>query len=430
MGYFSEYSTKYSTSYLHYIDTNTISFCLGILLGYGLRVFTTFSLATRKLKGYNCTYKEVEKRTILIPYHQMSRVRASASSASSSPSSNIPKSGYKNPFARFIAGLTSRGDGTEYQEMHFNEMEEKEQDEERNKPETAEAECQVCPEIISKRERRNVCEESSEGFETPREGYIQAMFGGSGESGGACARESVQEQIPAPPTTHTCAICFDDDLCLGNANTTLTECGHAFHLSCLLKSLNAKNLCPMCRTPLEDARNKQLPENMLTPASAEQMIVEEISYFPNTPHAQSISNSSHPRRRLKDTLRVFGFALLRSVAGYIHDENMPSEWYDDDESDDDESEDNEDGNDNEDNEDGNGNDNEDEHGNDNEDEHGNEDNEDDNDDDDNEENELPPIQGQIAGSRPQTRSAALVVLRRLGGGEREVHDLRELIGGR
>ena len=100
---------------------------------------------------------------------------------------------------------------------------------------------------------------------------------------------------------------------------------------------------------------------------------------------------------------------------------MPSEWYDDDESDDDESEDNEDGN---------GNDNEDEHGNDNEDEHGNEDNEDDNDDDDNEENELPPIQGQIEGSRPQTRSAALVVLRRLGGGEREVHDLRELIGGR
>ena len=372
-------------------------------MGYGLRVFTTFSLATRKLKGYNCTYKEVEKRTIPIPYHQMSRARVSASS---STSSNIPKSGYKNPFVRFIAGLTSRGDGTEYQELHFNEMEEKEQDEERNKPETAEVECQVCPEIISKRERRNVCEESSEGCETPREGYIQAMFGGSGESGGACARESVQEQIPAPPTTHTCAICFDDDLCLGNSNTTLTECGHAFHLSCLLKSLNAKNLCPMCRTPLEDARNKQLPENMLTLASAEQMIVEEISYFPNAAHAQSISNSSHPRRRLKDTLRVFGFALLRSVAGYIHDENMPPEWYDDDESDDDESEDND--------EDGNEDDN---------------DNEDDN-EDDNEENELPPIQGQIEGSQPQTSSAALVVLRRLGGGEREVHDLRELIGRR
>jgi hypothetical protein len=151
MGYFSEYSTKYSTSYVHYIDTDTISFCVGILLGYGLRVFTTFSLATRKLKGYNCTYKEVEKRTIPIPYHQMSRARVSASS---STSSNIPKSGYKNPFARFIAGLTSRGDGTEYQELHFNEMEEKEQDEERNKPETAEVECQVCPEIISKREEK------------------------------------------------------------------------------------------------------------------------------------------------------------------------------------------------------------------------------------------------------------------------------------
>jgi cobalamin biosynthesis protein CobT len=185
----------------------------------------------------------------------------------------------------------------------------------------------------------------------------------------------------------------------------------------------------MCRTPLEDARNKQLPENMLTPASAEQMIVEEISYFPNAAHAQSISNSSHQRRRLKDTLRVFGFALLRSVAGYIHDENMPPEWYDDDESDDDESdneedneEDNDDNDDNEDNE-----ENDDDNDNDNEDEHGNEENEDGN---DNEENELPPRQGQIEGSQPQTGSAALVVLRRLGGGEREVHDLRELIGRR
>jgi hypothetical protein len=43
---------------------------------------------------------------------------------------------------------------------------------------------------------------------------------------------------------------------------------------------------------------------------------------------------------------------------------------------------------------------------------------------------LPPRQGQIEGSQPQTGSAALVVLRRLGGGEREVHDLRELIGRR
>jgi TATA-binding protein-associated factor Taf7 len=90
----------------------------------------------------------------------------------------------------------------------------------------------------------------------------------------------------------------------------------------------------MCRWELEDSRpstQSQSP-NILTPVSAEQIITEEISYFPNAAHAQSISLSRHPKRRLKDLLRVFGFTLLRSVAEYVHDENMPAGWYDDGES--------------------------------------------------------------------------------------------------
>jgi hypothetical protein len=39
--------------------------------------------------------------------------------------------------------------------------------------------------------------------------------------------------------------------------------------------------------------------------------------------------SRHPKRRLKELLRVFGFTLLRSVAEYVHDENLPAGWYDD-----------------------------------------------------------------------------------------------------
>lgn len=68
--------------------------------------------------------------------------------------------------------------------------------------------------------------------------------------------------------------------------------------------------------------------------SAEQIIVEEISYFPNAAHAQSITQSRHPKRRLKELLRVFGFTLLRTVAEYVHDENMPIGWYDDGDSED------------------------------------------------------------------------------------------------
>lgn len=85
----------------------------------------------------------------------------------------------------------------------------------------------------------------------------------------------------------------------------------------------------MCRGDLEDARTKQMPANILTPVSAEQIIDEEISYFGVGSHAHSIVLSRHPKRRAKEMLRVFGFTLLRTVAEYVHDENMPPGWFDD-----------------------------------------------------------------------------------------------------
>jgi hypothetical protein len=85
----------------------------------------------------------------------------------------------------------------------------------------------------------------------------------------------------------------------------------------------------MCRAPLEDVREKQMPANILTPVSAEQMVAEEISYFSNAAHVQSITSSRHPKRCFKEALRVFGFTLLRTVAEYVHDANIPDGWYDD-----------------------------------------------------------------------------------------------------
>lgn len=131
--------------------------------------------------------------------------------------------------------------------------------------------------------------------------------------------------------SHTCSVCLEE-LSTTNTNMTKTNCGHVFHLSCLLKSLNTKNKCPMCRSDLEDPRPVPPVSNLLTPASAEQLIVEEISYFPNASHTQSITLSRHPKRRVKEMLRVFGFALLRATAQFVHDENMPEGWYDDSES--------------------------------------------------------------------------------------------------
>ena len=139
---------------------------------------------------------------------------------------------------------------------------------------------------------------------------------------------------------HTCCVCLDS-IYAGNTNITRTSCGHVFHLSCLLKSLKVKNTCPMCRWEIEDKRPNHQAPNVLTPVSAEQIITEEISYFPNAAHAQSIMLSRHPKRRLKELLRVFGFTLLRTVAEYIHEDNMPVGWYDDSETTDESDEDSE-----------------------------------------------------------------------------------------
>ena len=109
----------------------------------------------------------------------------------------------------------------------------------------------------------------------------------------------------------------------------------------------------MCRGDLEDVRTKQMPANILTPVSAEQIIDEEISYFGVGSHAHSIVLSRDPKRRAKEMLRVFGFTLLRTVSEYVHDENMPPGWFDDAESGSESETDDEDNEDNEDNSDDN-----------------------------------------------------------------------------
>lgn len=137
-----------------------------------------------------------------------------------------------------------------------------------------------------------------------------------------------EKKVVTQTESHTCSVCLDS-ICTGDANMTKTPCGHVFHFTCILKSLTTKNLCPMCRAPLEDPRKVSNVSNMLTPDSAERLIVEEITYFPNAAHTQSITLSRHPKRRVKDMLRTFGFALLRGVAEFVHQESMPEEWYDD-----------------------------------------------------------------------------------------------------
>ena len=305
--------------------TITLSFQLSLML-------------YRKLKGIKDSNKDVDKKRTQVQNHQMVKASASTSTSTSmASSSQASKNGHKgpntNPLMRLITRFTGTGNGTEYQELQFNEAEfECRQGGEQvssKKPETAEAGCQVCQEIIQKREKRNRAHGGASGGSGSSDGggddgevnesFTQDIF--------AC--EDASAAAEPSEVKHTCAVCLDEDISLGSGNTTMTECGHVFHLTCLLKSLCQKNLCPMCRAPLEDVRAKQMPANILTPVSAEQMVAEEISYFSNAAHVQSITSSRHPKRCFKEALRVFGFTLLRTVAEYIHDENIPVGWYDD-----------------------------------------------------------------------------------------------------
>jgi hypothetical protein len=316
-------------SIIYYDYKITIPVCVGLLLGCGLSICGGFILGIRKLKLENPSYKEVENRIIDIQSHQIYQKQQQQQQMSSSSNVRVSSSS-SNPFVRIIQGFTGSGNSTGYEELRDVEGEEfgrqSKEVKPRTKPTTVDAGSQVCQEIISKRERRNDLNENGHGNGKDDHSlpFIQNLFHADETS----SASKLCEQDPKLSAQYTCAICLDE-LCLGNTNMTTTGCGHTFHLSCLLKSLNTKNLCPMCRHPLEDMRTKQQPSNVLTPLSAEQIITEEISYFPNAAHAHSMVLSRHPKRRLKELLRVFGFTLLRSVAEYVHDENLPAGWYDD-----------------------------------------------------------------------------------------------------
>jgi len=292
-------------------------------VGLGLSICIGFIIVIGKLKLKNYSIKNAENGIQAIQSHQLFEKETMSMSSSSSSTSRRT-----NPLMRIIQGFTGAGNATQCDQSQDMEGEEfgrqgihaLAHQKSKQKPVTVDMGSQVCQEVFHS---------------------LNANSKGEGVTESATNTDAKDKESDLS-AQYTCAICLDV-LCLGNTNMTTTGCGHTFHLSCLLKSLCTKNLCPMCRGELEETRPKPQASNTLTPVSAEQIIVEEISYFPNAAHAQSITQSSHPKRRLKELLRVFGFTLLRTVAEYVHDGNMPVGWYDDGDSEDSDESDNEEG---------------------------------------------------------------------------------------
>jgi hypothetical protein len=176
--------------------------------------------------------------------------------------------------------------------------------------------------------------------------YTHQLFQCEHASAATPNTSSLASLAPIAPEdqTLTCSVCLETLNC-GDKNTTITPCGHAYHLSCLLTSLRNKNLCPMCRGSLEDPRPKPSTTNTLVPSNAEQIIRDELYWFPKSAHILNIRGSNHPKRAFKDSLRTFAYAVLQTTAEFVHAENVPDEWYSEDETED-EDEDEESGDDN------------------------------------------------------------------------------------
>ena len=58
----------------------------------------------------------------------------------------------------------------------------------------------------------------------------------------------VQEVPDEPPSSRECIICYE--LLNANKNICVTECGHEFCFSCMMKHVQRNNGCPMCRSAI------------------------------------------------------------------------------------------------------------------------------------------------------------------------------------
>lgn len=136
-------------------------------------------------------------------------------------------------------------------------------------------------------------------------------------------KEQEQEQ------EYTCAICME--VTSKTKNVSFTECGHGFCTSCLLKSLQTKNTCPMCRAEIEPARKPNLEQ--LTANVAADLIQGEERDIDIQRRIALIGAFSDPRGRgdmILSLCREVAFGVAHSIAGWqgTDDQTYHASWVD------------------------------------------------------------------------------------------------------
>jgi len=150
-----------------------------------------------------------------------------------------------------------------------------------------------------------------------------------------------QTQSEEPEELDRCGICFDTPT--KNRNITFTQCGHVFCTTCILKSLQTLNSCPICRSELEPARKKILePLNATVTAEIIQNEERDIDIHRRIAIIEAFTDGK--REAILSLCREFAFGTAHSIAGWqgTSDETYHESWreyeynnYDNDDDDDD-----------------------------------------------------------------------------------------------
>jgi len=145
-----------------------------------------------------------------------------------------------------------------------------------------------------------------------------------------------------------CSICLEQT---EKKNVTITECGHKFCTTCLLKHLAVRNTCPNCRTEIESARAPAIEPLNATIVS--NIIREEETTIDLTRRIAVIGAFQDAEGRAAMILslaRELAFGAAHSMAGWqgTSDDTYHASWsayeyngIDDDDEDDEEDEDDE-----------------------------------------------------------------------------------------
>lgn len=114
------------------------------------------------------------------------------------------------------------------------------------------------------------------------------------------------------PTQEMCGVCLE---VTGTKNVSITQCGHRFCTSCLLRSLQDKNTCPTCRGELEAPRKESIEQ--LNATTAAEIIQNEERDIDIQRRAAIVEAFGNGRKEMIVALcREFAFGVAHSIAGW------------------------------------------------------------------------------------------------------------------